>query len=437
MRVGEQAAATQERHREATLSQTGARRVAHRHRPDHAASSSSRSNRSVTTDLKLVARSFPLPRRRARVATAQRSRYFRTMLLVDATTAQHTRGIGTVIAGVVHQLPEVAPNETVVATGPDFEAVHGLRLRRVGFARTRPGRLLYQRLLLPLDVARMRARGERVDRVLLLDSYVPLVRPQRAVRYAAFVHDLLPLTHPHFWPAAKLVVKRAAFAALRRSRANVFTSSDYNARQIQRLLGLNARPIRYGCGQLLDAEADDAQRSQLPEREPYLIVVGALEPRKNVLSLLDVFELTARSLDSDVDLVIVGDGPRSYRSIVEERITRSRYRQRIQLISDADRGTALRLVQHASALLFPSLAEGFGLPILEALAVGTPVVASDVPEIRAWAGDAVMYAPPAQAEAWVQPVAAALAADATRRRSGQAFAAGFRWRHCAQELTNF
>jgi len=359
------------------------------------------------------------------------------MLLVDATTAQHTRGIRTVIAGVVGELPAATSEPTVVAGGPDLDLIDGLHFRRVAIAKTRPGRLLYQRLLLPVDVSLLRAHGRLVERVLLLDSYVPLLRPQRSVRYAAFVHDLLPLTHPQFWSAPKLMVKRNAFAALRRSGATVFTSSDHNARQVERFLGTRARTIRFGCGQLSDGEAEAAGRAPLPKQQPYLVYVGALEPRKDVLGLLTAFESVAASVDAALHLLIVGDGPASYVALVREAIGRSPHRQHIQLIQGADRETTLRSVAHAKALLFPTRAEGFGLPILEALALGTPVVASDLPEIRSWAGDAIVYGPPDRPAEWVEPVARALASDERRRRSGQARAAGFRWLQCARDLVAF
>jgi glycosyltransferase involved in cell wall biosynthesis len=188
---------------------------------------------------------------------------------------------------------------------------------------------------------------------------------------------------------------------------------------------------------LSDAEADEARVAPLPEREPYLVYVGAVEPRKDVLSLLEVFDVAAAALGAELGLTIVGDGPEPYAAAVRARIAESRYRKRIRLLPGADRETVLRLVSRASALVFPTLAEGFGLPILEALALGTPVVASDLPEIRAWAGDAILYAPPAQPMQWAQPAAAALGTDDVRRREGQKLAAAFRWRSAAEIVVRF
>jgi glycosyltransferase involved in cell wall biosynthesis len=358
-------------------------------------------------------------------------------LLVDATTAQHARGIRTVTIGILNELPHLAPHDTIVAAGPDLRHVDSLRLRRVGLARHRPGRLLYQRLLLPLDIARLSNSHERVDRVLLLDSYVPMVRPQRDVRYASLVHDVLPLTHPHFWPVAKRLVKRSAFRSLRSARATLFTSTEYNAREIQRLIGADARVVRFGCGQLRDDEADNACTSPLPEREPYLLHVGALEPRKDVLSLLSAFERAGPLLGDNLSLTLVGKGSRAYTAMLEERLARSACRERVRIVRRASRETTLRLLARASALVFPSLAEGFGLPILEALALGTPVVASDIPEIRSWAEDSVLYAPPGHPEGWAESIGAAIDSGEAKRRAGQAFARDYRWRTCTNEMLSF
>ncbi len=180
------------------------------------------------------------------------------MLLVDATTAEHARGIRTVILGVLGALFETTTEGVRVAAGPGLELLpQPAAVRRVALARSRPGRLLYQRVLLPLDAQRMRRHGELVDRVLLLDSYAPVMRPSPEIRYAAYVHDALPLSHPEYWPLSKRLVKRAAFSSLRRG-VTLFTSSEFNVREIERLLGVEARTVEFGCGQLTDVEADAA-----------------------------------------------------------------------------------------------------------------------------------------------------------------------------------
>jgi glycosyltransferase involved in cell wall biosynthesis len=353
--------------------------------------------------------------------------------LIDATTAQHAKGIGTVINGVVSELS--AGDDVVVAAGASLAAPPGVAVRRVALARTRVGRLAYQRLLLPFDAKVTDQSGERINRALLLDAYAPLIRP-KGVRYAALVHDVLPLTHPHFWPPSKRWVKRAAFTALKVSRATLFASTEYNADAVRRLLGREARVVRFGCGQLTDEEADRAQVDPLVERDDTVTYVGALEPRKNLLFLVEAFERAAREVP-DLRLQLIGGGEESYVGALTARIAKSAVNDRIEIRSGVEKRQLLDLVARSAVFVFPSLAEGFGLPILEALALGTPVVSSGLPEIKSWAGDVVRYASPTDFVSWTGPLLDAIATSDEARRHGQKFAHRYRWNPCARALLDF
>jgi glycosyltransferase involved in cell wall biosynthesis len=351
---------------------------------------------------------------------------------VDATTSEHARGIGTVIDRVTSEMS--ADTRVLVARGPSARPNDAVA-HRVPIARTRPGRLLYQRFLLPLDVARLKRHGVPIERIVLLDAYIPLplVRPASRAEYAVLVHDALPLTHPQFWSPAKRSVKRAAFRSLRHARPLVFASTEHNAKEIERLLDIEARVAPFGCGQLTDLEADAVQQEMLVERDPYFVVVGTFEPRKNLPMLIQSFEQLHR-LEPGISLHLVGGGSRGYETLLRERIARSAAVDKIVVHRDLDRDETIRLVQHAAALALPSLAEGFGLPIIEALALGTPVVASDVSEIRSWAGDAIQYASPHEPGDWVEPLLASANATDEQRRAGQEYASAYRWKECAAAL---
>ena len=172
----------------------------------------------------------------------------------------------------------------------------------------------------------------------------------------------------------------------------------------------------------------------LPSRGQYLLYVGAFEERKNVMLLLEAFEEGTHSLGSDLNLVLAGGGDATYLARLRQRIATSHLRDRISIKLSPSRAEVVDLLTHAGALVFPSLAEGFGLPILEALALGTPVVASDIPEVRSWALDAIEYAPVSKASAWRDPLKLALEASEARRRAGQQLARRYRWRACATDL---
>lgn len=351
-------------------------------------------------------------------------------LFVDATTGEHARGIGTVIDGLLSEASKVAPEGTIVVTGPGSSANWGLETERIGLARKRAGRILYQRVLLPAHIARLRATGRRIDRVLLLDSYLPLVRPDPRVRYAVLVHDVLPLTHPEYWSPAERAVKRAAFFSLRHSTAQLFTSTEHNAREILRVLGRDAEVVRFGCGQLSDTEADAALVEALPATKDNLVYVGALEQRKDVLFLLDVYE-QVRHCGATLQLTLIGRGQDAYKSTIENRVARSDFRRDITIVEGASRLVTLGLMSQARALLLPSKAEGFGLPIVEALALGTAVVARRLPSIMSWADDAVTYAG-STVDEWVEAIVSASETSDLARRSRQSAVRSYRWRSCAQ-----
>jgi glycosyltransferase involved in cell wall biosynthesis len=357
-------------------------------------------------------------------------------LLIDATTAQHARGIGTVIQGILAGLASDAPDGTVVATGPRVDAVSGVRMRRIELARTRTGRLLYQRLLLPFDALSSRNVRGGIDRILLLDAYAPVVPVRSRLRYAALIHDVLPLTHPRFWTVEKRLVKRAAFAAIRRAGASIFTSTEHNAHLIAHLTGMTPLVVEFGCGQVSDEEADAALESPLVEPEPYVIYVGAFEPRKGLLRLIDAFDELERVLATKRELILAGGGSNTYRAALDARIASSANRERIHIVTNPPIRQSLRLIARASALVLPSTAEGFGLPVVEALALGTPVVASDLPEIRSWASDAIAYASGDPSD-WAEAIAAAVTTGQDRRRAGQRFVKRRRWRTCAGQLREF
>ena len=188
---------------------------------------------------------------------------------------------------------------------------------------------------------------------------------------------------------------------------------------------------------LTDEEADEAAVAPLPTPKPYLLYVGAFEPRKGILSLLDMFELLTSSSAGDFGLILVGHGRGEYVEMMKAKVARSRRSERIEIIQRASREQTLSLISNATVLVLPTIAEGFGLPVLEAIALGTPVVASDIPAIRSWAEDAVFYAPPDRPRDWIEPIESAARSDAAKRRLGQTFARRYRWQTCAEGLIRF
>jgi glycosyltransferase involved in cell wall biosynthesis len=158
------------------------------------------------------------------------------------------------------------------------------------------------------------------------------------------------------------------------------------------------------------------------ERGPFLLFVGVLEARKG----LDVLLEALRRMDPPVEVVLAGRPGWGTESVRAELARQAGVRFEE---SPSDERLA-ELYRRASALVYPSRMEGFGLPVAEAMASGCPVVASDLDCIREFAGDVPLYAPPGDAAALaaaIEQLRGDAAMRAAKSRAGVEQAQGLRW----------
>ena len=169
-------------------------------------------------------------------------------------------------------------------------------------------------------------------------------------------------------------------------------------------------------------------------RPGYFLFVGTLQPRKNLGVLLSAYDLLPHDLRRETALVIVGRygwGAAELRADLERRQEAGE----VVWLNGIDNDSLRDLYAGACAFVFPSLAEGFGLPVLEALAAGLPVIASELPVLREVAGPDADYIDGTDTRAWSEAlvrasVATGTGADCARRR---ARAAMYSWRTCAEQ----
>jgi len=220
------------------------------------------------------------------------------------------------------------------------------------------------------------------------------------------IHDLVPLRLPY----TTLDNKRQTYRLLRKIAAeadHIVTVSENSKRDIVQLLGVPEERVTntYEAAEFPrelverpeDLVAEQLSGSYRLDLQDYLLFYGALEPKKNVGRLIDAFMLSA----VDIPLVItgpVGWGNQTEVKMLEELRAEERARphgsRRVYHFEYVSLPMLVTLIRGARAVLFPSLYEGFGLPVLEAMLLGTPVVtsrASSLPEI---AGDAALYVNP-------------------------------------------
>jgi len=263
--------------------------------------------------------------------------------------------------------------------------------------------------------------------------------PSRGRPLVVTVHDTVPWTHPEtLTPRGARWHQRAITTAARQASALVVPTGAVSA-ELSRYTQPQCRVHVVGEGvsaalALPEQEGADAiaQRLDLPPR--YLLTIGTLEPRKGIGVLLDAL---TRPEAPQLPLLIVGQ--RGWGEVepmqIADRVGLDRARLRVLgRITDAE----LAVVLHrASALVVPSLAEGFGLPLLEAMAAGVPVVHSDVPaliEVAGGAGVPVRRQDPAALAYGLRTVLADPERTAALVAAGRRRAERFSWARAAQQV---
>jgi glycosyltransferase involved in cell wall biosynthesis len=220
------------------------------------------------------------------------------------------------------------------------------------------------------------------------------------------IHDLVPLRLPY----TTLDNKRQTYRLLRKIAAeadHIVTVSENSKRDIIQLLGVDEARVTNTYEAVafppeLVARSDDLVGQQLRgsfrlEPSDYLLFYGALEPKKNVARLIDAYLLSS----VEIPLVItgaVGWGNKAEAKMLKDLRDEERAKpydnRRIHHFEYVSVPMLVTLIRGARAVLFPSLYEGFGLPVLEAMLLGTPVVTSRVSSLPEIAGDAALYVNP-------------------------------------------
>ena len=300
-------------------------------------------------------------------------------------------GIGRYVGALARHLPAVAaaadpggsirwitgrhPPERLAAAGLDPSATTTLAL---------PGRLATRTWV---SLRRPRLPGRLVAELDLVHATSAAVPPASGRVLVATVHDLGFRHHPETYPAAGRRFHERATRIVVAEAARVLVPSAATGFDLTDLYGLEPSRVAVTALGVDLPEPDPAPArlllAELGVRGPFLLAVGTLEPRKNLRRLLAAFAASAQELP-DHHLVVagpVGWGPAlrpTYESV------------RVKLAGPVDDVTLHGLYDAADGLAYPSLYEGFGLPVLEAMAHGTPVLTSDRSSLPEVAGDAAL-----------------------------------------------
>ena len=358
-------------------------------------------------------------------------------VLVDATSVPRDRGgVGRYVDELLPAL--VAEGQDVVVVHQDHDAQHYAdlvpsvrRLAAPSWARRRPARLVWEQVALP----RM-ARSVGADVVHCPHYTMPLLA---RVPVVVTLHDATFWSHPE----AHLRVKRVFFRAwsrvsLRRA-ARCITPSAATKDELVRVAGgdrsrIDVAHLGVDSSVFHPVTADrvDALRVELAIPGRYLAFLGTLEPRKNVPALIDAWVSACQDTPDPPSLVLVGG--RGWDDRLEGAVARVPSSLRLLRPGYLPLDRLSPLLNGAEIVVYPSVGEGFGLPVLEAMSAGAAVLTTRRLAIPEVGGDAVQYAEPdvGSLAAAITDLLGSPSRTEELRSAGARRAATFTWAACAR-----
>lgn len=206
------------------------------------------------------------------------------------------------------------------------------------------------------------------------------------------VHDVLHLATSQFIEGIhKRLYARMMFAALKHKATEILCDSSFTVEELHNLVGVDRKKtsvIHLGVSKFWSEQKE----KESPHHRPYILYVGNVKPHKNLSRLIEAFELIKD--DNPVDLVIVG---KKEGFIINDNLTEKQAKKlgdRVCFTGIIDDHALINYYACAQALVLPSLYEGFGLPPLEAMACGCPVIVSHIASLPEVCGDAAVYFDP-------------------------------------------
>ncbi len=350
----------------------------------------------------------------------------------------HDFGIGTYIRNVLRQLARIdrdtefvllcraADAAGLAALGPNFRPV----VEATG------NYTLAEQIRIPLALRR--------ERVTLFHAPHYVLPPLVSCDSVVTIHDCIHLMFPQYLPSRfALAYARTSIALAARHATRVLTVSESSKRDILRYVDVpadkidviyNAYDERFGDEPHEDDVVRVRERFQL--HDEFVLYAGNVKPHKNLERLIDAFALVRRRGLDRLRLVLIGDEISKYAAL-RRAVHRHQLHKYVRFLGYLPEETLAVMYRLAGVFVFPSLYEGFGLPPLEAMASGTPVVTSNVSSLPEVAGDAAVLVDPYDPQSIADGIQAVLTNEELRRelrRKGLARAHEFSWEQSVRRV---
>ena len=353
-------------------------------------------------------------------------------IAIDARKIRYF-GIGTYVRNLLRQLArqDETHDYVVFCREADWDAIDGLGPRIRPVVETAGNYSVAEQLALPIDL-----RREGADLFHAPHYVLPPLTPCRSV---VTIHDCIHLRFPQYLPNRMgYAYARAQMWTATHKAARVMTVSEASKRDILRYFSVPESRIDVIYNAIDDRfwqepTADDVMRVRDRYRltDPFVLYAGNIKPHKNLERLIEAFQLM-RQNDADlsnVQLLIIGDEISKYATL-RRAVHRHKLHKHVRFFGFVSDQTLAALYRLAYVFVFPSLYEGFGLPPLEAMASGCPVITSNVSSLPEVVGDAAVMIDPYEPAAIAEAMHRVLTTPALRedlQRRGLARARGFSW----------
>ncbi|MFA4996278.1 MAG: glycosyltransferase family 1 protein [Patescibacteria group bacterium] len=247
---------------------------------------------------------------------------------------------------------------------------------------------LWNKFRLPLALMR-----DRPEKFLQVTNAIPAFSPQKT---AVFIHDLAFKFFPKAYSPYELMLQEAAIKVALNKAARIIFSSEANKKDFLKFHTfpeekINVVPLAFDSNIY---KKISKPKQILKVNSPYLIFVGRLEKRKNIINIIEAFVEFKKKSKTDHKLVLVGKKGYGYDEIEAKINENKNFKKDIITTGYMSDQKLANLYALSDGLIFPSLYEGFGLPILEAMACGIPVITSNIPTSKEVAGDAAILVNP-------------------------------------------